>query len=74
MMIDTPSVEIIPLHTDVKTMPHFAYARLAAGLSFPGVIEIPQAMPVGDAIDQLLMIIGASDSEEWRDRVVHLPL
>ena len=40
----------------------------------PGLFIVPQKMPMGVAIESLLMIWEASDAAEWYDRVVRLPL
>ncbi len=64
----------ILLTHDFKTMPKFAYDRVAIELPMPGVIQIPQDMPIGQTIDELLAVIGASDSAEYENRVVYLPL
>ncbi|HVU10207.1 MAG TPA: hypothetical protein VHD90_02970 [Phototrophicaceae bacterium] len=41
----------------------------------PGVIEIHQELPIGQAIEELLIIIiSASDASEWENRVTYLPL
>jgi uncharacterized protein DUF5615 len=44
---------IIVTH-DSNTMTAHAYARLRARLQFPGVCVIPQSMPIGRAIDDLV--------------------
>jgi uncharacterized protein (DUF433 family) len=36
---------------DMATMNRFAYERVAAGDSMPGVVQIPRSMPIGQAID-----------------------
>ena len=59
---------------DVHTFVGFAYERVAAGLPMPGVIEVSKKMPIGQAIDELLTLIGASDAAEWENQVVYLPL
>lgn len=59
---------------DKRTMPRFAYERVARGLAMPGVIEVPDWLPIGQAIDDILIIALCSSEEEWRDRVEHLPL
>lgn len=64
----------ILLTHDVKTMPKFVYERVAAGLTVPGVFEVKRDMPIGQAIDELLTIIGASEQSEWENQVVYLPL
>lgn len=59
---------------DFQTMPrHFGDFLQACGSS-PGLILVPQHMPIGDAIEELLLIWGASGAEEWRDRWQALPL
>jgi hypothetical protein len=64
----------ILLTHDVETMPKYAFERVSTGLSMPGIVEVPQDMPVGKAIEQIAMIIGASSAEEWANQVVFLPL
>lgn len=59
---------------DIKTIPTFAHERVAAGLAMPGVLVLPPAVSMAVAIDDLSMIAGATDAEEWVDRVVYLPL
>src|ERR1022692_4046840 len=50
---------------DFQTMPqHFGDFLQAHGAS-PGVIVVPQDMSIGAAIEELLLIWGASDAEEW---------
>ena len=64
----------ILLTRDVNTMSGFAFDRIAAGLSMPGVIEIREQLSLRQAIDELLTIIGASSAEEWENQVTFLPL
>jgi hypothetical protein len=59
---------------DVSTMPGFAYARIDAGLDMPGVIIVPDRMPIGPAIDDLLTVIECSVKGEYEGRVLYLPL
>jgi hypothetical protein len=59
---------------DLKTMPrHLGDFLQAHGFS-PGLIVVPQRMPVGQAIDELVLIWGASEAEEWKNRWRALPL
>jgi hypothetical protein len=59
---------------DLGTMPgHFHAFRSAPKNSF-GVFLVPQWLDVGAAIDELLLIWVASDSSEWVNRLVWLPL
>lgn len=54
---------------DVRTVPEFVYDRISVGQSVPGVIIVPEAMPIGEAIEQLVTVIECSDqmstSIEW---------
>ena len=59
---------------DVNTMNKFAYDRVNAALLMPGVFQVPSEMSVGQAIDELTLIILASDQTDWADKVTHLPL
>jgi hypothetical protein len=59
---------------DVSTFAGFAFERIAAGLSMPGVIEIPETVPRSVIIEELILIAAASEPDEWADRVVYLPL
>lgn len=58
---------------DAKTMPKYAYERLQSGESFPGVIIINDSLSIGDVIEELLTIDGASEADEWINKVIHLP-
>jgi hypothetical protein len=59
---------------DFQTLPwHFADFVQARGPS-PGAILVPQYMPVGEAIAELVLIWGASDAREWQDRIGTIPL
>jgi Domain of unknown function (DUF5615) len=59
---------------DVNTMPAAAFARLSAGESFAGLLMVPELSPIAPIIDNLVMIWAASELEEWKDKVVFLPL
>lgn len=58
---------------DVKTMPRH-FARFIQTQSSPGLIMIAQALPVGIAIEELLMIWVASEAHEWTNVIRFLPL
>ena len=64
----------ILLTHDAATIPRFAYDRIEAGEPMPGVLEVPGHMPVGQAIEELLLIFAASRPEDWDKKVVYLPL
>jgi len=64
----------ILLTHDRATMPDFAYARVAAGESMPGVFVVHDRMAVRQAIEELLFIEACSEQAEWVGLVVYLPL
>jgi hypothetical protein len=59
---------------DRSTVPHFAYERIAAGLSMPGVIEVSDRLPFAEAIEQILFLAKCSREGEWEGQVIYLPL
>ena len=58
---------------DFKTMPA-AFARFVERNPSPGVLIVPQAMPIGTAVEILFMIWAASDAGDWSNRICRLPL
>lgn len=40
----------------------------------PGVFVIEQELPIGQAIDDLLLLAECSEAGEWEGQVLHLPL
>ena len=58
---------------DRRTMPgHFW--QFIVNRESPGVMVVLEEMSVGIAIEELLFIWAASEAEEWRNRLVWLPL
>ncbi|MFB2879060.1 DUF5615 family PIN-like protein [Floridanema aerugineum] len=64
----------VVLTHDVTTMTNFAYERIEAGLSMPGVFEVSRRVSVGLAIEELLLIAECSLEGEWEGQVRFLPL
>jgi hypothetical protein len=62
------------LSHDVATITKYAYDRIEAGLSMPGVFEVSQALPPGPVIEDVLLIAEASMEGEWEGQVLYLPL
>jgi predicted nuclease of predicted toxin-antitoxin system len=54
----------ILLTRDIRTMPDFAYERVAAGQFMPGVLVVSDQAPIGQVIADLLLIIQASEAAE----------
>ena len=64
----------ILLTHDVNTMTKFAYQRLDIDMPMPGIVLVPDTLPVGQAIEDLILMIGGSLDHEWENQVRHLPL
>jgi len=64
----------VVLTHDAATMTYYAYKRIAEGLRFPGIVVISQSLPIGEAIEELLLLAECSLDGEWNNQVVHLPL
>ena len=59
---------------DVTTITRYAYERVKAGQSMPGVFEVSRAVPVGRAIEDILLLAECSLESEWEGQVRYLPL
>jgi hypothetical protein len=64
---------IVPTH-DRATMSDYAYERVAAEEAMSGVFILNDRLPVGQAIQEILLMVACSEQAEWRGRAVHLPL
>jgi len=58
---------------DQATMPrHFVeFTRLQGS---PGLIIVPQHLPLREAADDLILIWTATNAEEWTNRIAFLPI
>ena len=59
---------------DVSTMTRYANDRVNLGKRMPGLFEIARSVPIGVAIDDLILLIECSEEGEWEGQVVYLPL
>ncbi len=64
----------ILLTHDVKTMTLYAYERIRNGWYMPGVIEVRQRLPIGQAIEELLVVLLTSKPGELVDKIIYIPL
>ncbi len=64
----------ILLTHDVQTMTKHAYDRVRAGLPMPGVIEVRADLPIGQAIEEVLIVLLTSEPAELANRVIFIPL
>ena len=65
---------LVLLTHDRKTIPPFAYARVAAGLSMAGVFLVSGDMPIGQAIHELLIAAHCLTPEDCKDVVKYFPM
>jgi hypothetical protein len=67
------NLERVLVSHDFETMPgHFC--RFVATRKSPGLVLIPQLWPIGSAIEQLQIVWACAEAEEFRNRIVYLPL
>lgn len=59
----------VVLTQDVSTLTHYAYERVRVGEKMPGVIEVPQTMPIGEAIQEILLLALASETNDFENQV-----
>ncbi len=64
----------ILLTHDVETMTKHAYDRIRAGLSMPGVIEVRDDLSIGQAIEEILTVLLATEPGELANRITYIPL
>ncbi len=66
--------ERLVLTHDVSTMADCAYQRVAAGQRMPGVFEVQRSMAIGQAIEELMLVVECSAQSEWEGRMIYLPM
>ena len=52
----------------------YAYERVQAGQPMPGVFEVNRSVPIGRAIEDILLLAECSLDGEWEGQVRYLPL
>jgi predicted nuclease of predicted toxin-antitoxin system len=68
------SQDRVLLTHDRQAIPAFAYSRVSAGQPMPGVFLVSDDMPVGQAIDEILLAIHCLSEGECRDVVRYFPM
>lgn len=66
--------ELVLLTHDRKTIPLFAYARVSADLPMPGVFLVDDQMPIGQAIDELLLAAHCLSRDECKNILKYFPM
>jgi hypothetical protein len=64
----------ILLTEDVSTITRYAYERVEAAKGMPGVFEVSRAVPIGLAIEDILLLAECGLESEWEGQVRYLPL
>lgn len=59
---------------DAATLTRHAYDRVRAARQMPGVFEVSPSVPIGPAINDLVLIVECSLEGEWEGQVRYLPL
>jgi hypothetical protein len=59
---------------DVTTMRPYAEARVGEGKPMPGLFEVSDYLPIGQAIEEILLIAECSVEGEWEGQILFLPL
>ncbi len=62
----------ILLTHDVATITKYAYERIRAGQRVPGIFEISRNVSVGQAIEDILLLVEYSFEDEWENRIHYL--
>jgi hypothetical protein len=57
-----------------KSMPPHLQDHLAQGRHVPGILVMNPKMSVGETIEELVLICGASEEKEYHDRISFLPV
>jgi hypothetical protein len=58
---------------DRRSMPRH-FAEFIATQTSPGLVIIPQHLPIASVVEDLLLIWSATEAEEWTNRLCFLPL
>jgi hypothetical protein len=64
----------IVLTHDRNTMTGFASARVNAGLPLPGLFVVDRQASTGRILNDLEVMAVASEMDDWRNRIVFVPL
>jgi hypothetical protein len=57
-----------------RSMPRHLADHLALGRHVPGIFVVNPTLAIGQIIDELVLIAGASVEDEFRDLILYLPL
>jgi hypothetical protein len=69
-----PQITVFFVTHDLDTIPKYAYERVRAGKSMPGVIAVPDTLRIGRAIEDLIVLAECSERGELDNFILYLPL
>jgi hypothetical protein len=59
---------------DVATVIGHAMGRVRIGLAMPGVIAVPSEAPIGSVVEDLVLVLDASEADSLEGQVLFVPL
>lgn len=59
---------------DARTVPGFLHKMIRAGEDVPRVVVVPEAMPVGDVVRELVVLFRPGRETDWQASPLRLPL
>jgi hypothetical protein len=59
---------------DISTLVSFAFERVAAGQTMPGIFVARSRSPIGSTIEDVVLLAECSIEGEWDGQVLFLPL
>lgn len=62
------------LSHDISTVPPAAHQRVADGKPMPGVFIVPDRIPIGQGVDEILFLSTDVEPHEWVNQVLFLPV
>jgi hypothetical protein len=57
-----------------KSMPNHVADHIKKGRHIPGIFELNSNMSINETVDELLLIWGASNINEYQDVIIYLPV
>ena len=66
--------ERVLLSHDVSTLTLFAWQWVQNRLAMPGVFEVSRDLPIGQVIEDIVLLAECSLEREWEGQVRYLPL
>jgi len=66
--------EFILVTNNRTSMPEHLTDHIAMGRSIPGILELNPNMSIGETVEELILIWGASELKEYQDLIIYLPV